>query len=71
MPEAPGLERIERRLDEIDGKLDQMNGILETWQAFKTGGQIITWLAKVATALIGVIVFLKIGLISLLGGHKL
>lgn len=46
--------------------VNDMNGILETWQAFKTGGQIITWMAKVATAILAVIVFLKLGLASLL-----
>lgn len=52
----------------LNKHVNDMNGILETWQAFKTGGQIITWVAKIATAILGVIVFMKLGLASLMKG---
>lgn len=64
------LGAIEKKQDEQCERLDKMNGILETWQAFKTGGQIITWLAKIAAAVLGIVVFLKLGITSLLGGPK-
>lgn len=52
----------------LNKHVNDMNGILETWQAFKTGGQIITWVAKIATAILGIFVFLKLGLSSLIKG---
>jgi len=62
--------RLDARLAKIETKQDQTNEILETWQAFKTGGRIITNFAKFTTAILAVILFIKVGLVSLLEGHK-
>ena len=62
--------RIDARLSKIEAKQDQTNEILETWQAFKTGGRVITGFAKIATAILSVILFVKLGLVSLIGDHK-
>lgn len=71
MPETSftkAIERLEARFDHMEAEIANMRGIIEAWQAVKTGGQIITWTAKVATAVLGLIVFLKLGLSSLLKG---
>lgn len=62
------LADLKNQVAILNKHVNDMNGILETWQAFKTGGQIITWVAKIATAILGIFVFLKLGLASLLKG---
>lgn len=75
----PAHGAILARLDEVAGKVDGLTAevaktreIVETWQAFKTGGKFITWIAKMIASGLAIWAALKLGAVAFvdLGGGK-
>ena len=67
---AQGLKALEAKFDTMATKFDEMKDILEFQQAIRTGGKLVTWLAKVGGAIIALITIYKVWALSLvdLGG---
>ena len=60
------------RLDEVAGKVDDLKAevaktreIVEAWQAFKTGGKFVTWLAKMIASGLAIWAAFKLGAVAL------
>jgi hypothetical protein len=64
------LTRLEAKVDGLVGDVADTKEMVEAWQAVKTGGKVITWLAKLAAAVIGLIVFAKAGAVALVDWGK-
>lgn len=67
---AQGLKALEGKFDTMAAKFDEMKDILELQHAIRTGGKLVTWLAKVGGAIIALITIYKVWALSLvdLGG---
>jgi hypothetical protein len=59
------LARIETQVAGLVNDVAETKEMVEAWQAVKTGGKVITWLAKVAAAIIGLVVFAKAGSVAM------
>ena len=57
------LKRVENKVEELTEVVNQMREMVETWNAVKTGGRAITWLAKVAAGILALIVLAKAGMV--------
>jgi hypothetical protein len=61
------IAQLETKVDGLVGEVSKTKEMVEAWQAVKTGGKVITWLAKLAAAIIGLIVFAKAGAVAMVG----
>lgn len=64
------IAKIEAKIVTLGVDVAATKEMVEAWQAVKTGGKVITWLAKIAAALIGLVVFAKAGAVALVEWGK-
>ena len=59
------VTRIERNVETLTEQVAQTREMVEAWQAVKTGGRAITWLAKVLAGIVAVIAVIKVSAAAL------
>ena len=59
------VTRIERNVETLTEQVAQTREMVEAWQAVKTGGRAITWLAKVMAGIVAVIAVIKVSAAAL------
>lgn len=59
------ISQLEAKVDGLALQVAETKEIVETWRAVRSGGKVITWLAKIAAAVIGLVVFVKAGAVAL------
>lgn len=50
---------LKRRVEDLSEKVKRTNDIVDAWQAVKTGGKFVTWIAGVGSGLAGVWLMVK------------
>jgi len=55
------LAAMHIELKAVADKVDETRDIVEAWQAVKTGGKVITWVAKVGAAVLAIFALVKVG----------
>jgi len=64
------LARLETKVDGLVDDVADTKEMVEAWQAVKTGGKVITWMAKIAAAIIGLVVFAKADAVAMVDWGK-
>jgi hypothetical protein len=59
------VTKIEGKIEVLTGEVAQTREMVEAWQAVKTGGKAITWLAKVLAAIVAVMAIIKVSAAAL------
>jgi hypothetical protein len=59
------VTRIEGKVEALTDQVAQTREMVEAWQAVKTGGKAITWLAKVLAAVVAVMAIIKVSAAAL------
>lgn len=59
------LAELKALVGNLAADVAETKGMVEAWNAVKTGGKVISWLAKVGGALIALIVLAKTGAVAL------
>ena len=62
---AEMVTRIEHKVETLTDQVAQTREMVEAWQAVKTGGRAITWLAKVLAGIVAVIAVIKVSAAAL------
>ena len=62
---AEMVTRIEHKVETLTEQVSQTREMVEAWQAVKTGGRAITWLAKVMAGIVAVIAIIKVSAAAL------
>ena len=62
---AEMVTRIEHKVETLTEQVAQTREMVEAWQAVKTGGRAITWLAKVMAGIVAVIAVIKVSAAAL------
>lgn len=56
------IETLTEQVKEMRGEIAETREIIQAWQAVKTGGVFITWIAKVVTGIVALVAVFKFGL---------
>lgn len=56
---------LAKRMDRIEEKLSEITDMIDTWNAVKTGGKAVNWLAKLLAAIIAIGLAVKGGAVFL------
>jgi hypothetical protein len=63
---AAMVTRIEGKLETLGAEVAKTREIVEAWQAVKTGGKAITWLAKLLAATVLFVGMFKVGVAAMI-----
>lgn len=61
---SQGLKTVDAKIDRLTVRFDELKDLIELQQAIKTGGKVVTWLAKLAAAIVLLIAMTKTGAIA-------
>lgn len=56
---------LAKRMDRIEEQLSEITDMIDTWNAVKTGGKAVNWLAKLLAAIIAIGLAVKGGAVFL------
>lgn len=62
---AAMVTRIEAKVEMLTGEVAKTREMVEAWQAVKTGGKAVAWLAKFLAAAVALVALFKLGIAGL------